>query len=336
MFVNGKFWTVDTIYWSIVNEDLVEPYYLYNYLKILNFDGAHSGSTLPSMTSSAYYDIPIELPDKQTQKQIANILSVIDKKIVLNNKINFEIETFARTLYDYWFVQFDFPDGKGRPYKSSGGKMVYNEVLKREIPEGWEVGTFKACIRHINTGLNPRDNFILDNGNIKYVTVKNITTDGRLDFSNCDLVDEKAQKIIHDRSDISKGDILFASISPLGRCYLIQETPKDWDINESVFSIRPNCGKISSEYLYMYLTSEEFVKKAQNSSTGSIFTGIRIQTLENMKLIVPPAKIMKVFTESVSNVFKCKYMQCQMNSKLAEIRDLLLPILMNGQVLIKN
>ena len=139
MFVDEPFWTVDTMYWSEVKEDIVEPYYLYNYLKVLKFDGIRTGSTLPSMTSSAYYDIPINLPDYNKQKRVSNILKLLDKKIALNNKINQELEQMAKTLYDYWFVQFDFPDEKGRPYKSANGKMVYHEVLKREIPVGWEV-----------------------------------------------------------------------------------------------------------------------------------------------------------------------------------------------------
>ena len=114
-----------------------------------------------------------------------------------------------KTLYDFWFLQFEFPNEEGKPYKSSGGKMVWNEELKREIPEGWEVDTVKKCICHINTGLNPRDNFKLGNGHIKYITVKNLTINGTIDFSGCDQIDEDARKIVHKRSDVSKGDILF-------------------------------------------------------------------------------------------------------------------------------
>ena len=87
-----------------------------------------------------------------SQTSIASVLKVLDNKIILNNKINNELEQMAKTLYDYWFVQFDFPDEKGRPYKSANGKMVYNEVLKREIPEGWEVGTFASYIKQDKGG----------------------------------------------------------------------------------------------------------------------------------------------------------------------------------------
>ena len=85
----------------------------------------------------------------------------------------------AKLLYDYWFVQFDFPDENGKPYKSSGGKMVWNEELKREIPAGWDVSSFEDCVSSVNTGLNPRDNFKLNiGGKIRYLTVKNLTKEG--------------------------------------------------------------------------------------------------------------------------------------------------------------
>ncbi len=314
----------------IPNKDIVNPRYFYYVIKNRKFKS--SGSGQPQITIPQIVDCKVDIIDEiKIQNKIADILTKIDTKISLNNKICNEIDKLAKALYDYWFVQFDFPDENARPYKSSNGKMIYNEKLKRNIPYNWAVDSVKSCITHINTGLNPRDNFILNNGNIKYITVKNLTTRGSIDFSNCDTIDEVAQKIVHKRSDISKGDILFASIAPLGRCYLIQEEPKTWDINESVFSIRPQ-STIPSEYLYMFLMSETFVKKAENSSTGSVFAGIRIKTLEDMPLVIPDNNILQLFKEKMSKIFQQKYiMECE-NQKLIEIRDFLLPMLMNGQV----
>ena len=299
-----------------------------------NMAGA-KGSKMPRGDKN--HILNFELPDIKLleQEKISNLLLKIDAKIKLNKKVNLELESFAKTLYDYWFVQFNFPDEFGRPYKSSGREMVYNEKLKRDIPCNWSVDNFKSCITHINTGLNPRDNFVLNNGNIKYITVKNLTTQGSIDFSNCDTIDEIAQKIVHKRSEIGKDDILFASIAPLGRCYLIQEEPQTWDINESVFSIRPK-NTIPSEYLYMFLMSETFVKKAENSSTGSIFAGIRIKTLEDMILVIPNNYILQQFKEKVSKILLQKYIKECENQKLTSIRDFLLPMLMNGQVTIKD
>lgn len=274
----------------------------------------------------------INLPSLPTQQKIAAILSSLDDKIALNKKINAKLEAMAKRLYDYWFVQFDFPNEEGKPYKTSGGKMVWNEVLKRKIPEWWEVVEMSSVIKQINTGLNPRDNFILGNGIIKYVTVKNLTEEGHIDFSNCDLVNSEAQKIIHERSQIQKGDILFASICPLGRCYLIQDSPEDWDINESVFSIRPNIDKITSEFLYTLLREAYYVKKMTQKATGSIFKGIRINDIEKIEIVLPPKEVINAFSKKTLSIFNYQLTIQKEIQKLTELRDRLLPLLMNGQV----
>lgn len=278
----------------------------------------------------------INLPSLPTQQKIAAILSSLDDKIALNKKINAKLEAMAKRLYDYWFVQFDFPNEEGKPYKSSGGKMEYNATLKRDIPEGWEVVEMSSVIKQINTGLNPRDNFILGNGKIKYVTVKNLTEEGHIDFSNCDLVNSEAQKIIHERSQIQKGDILFASICPLGRCYLIQDSPEDWDINESVFSIRPNIDKITSEFLYTLLREAYYVKKMTQKATGSIFKGIRINDIEKIEIVLPPKEVINAFSKKVLSIFNYQLTIQKEIQKLTDLRDRLLPLLMNGQVEVEN
>ena len=99
------------------------------------------GTKMPRGDKTQILDFPIPFFEKNEQKKIARFFSLLDKKMALNNKINTDLEAMAKLIYDYWFVQFDFPDANGNPYKSSGGKMVYNEALKREIPEGWGVGT---------------------------------------------------------------------------------------------------------------------------------------------------------------------------------------------------
>ena len=148
--------------------------------------------------------------------------------------------------------------------------------------------------------MNPRDNFKLGTGDIKYITVKNLTPNGTLDFTGCDTIDESARTIVHNRSDIQIGDILFASIAPLGRCYLIQSEPTDWDINESVFSIRANTDIITPAFLYLYFMSDAFIKHATSSSTGSIFKGIRINTLLETELCVPPLSVILKFKERLA------------------------------------
>ena len=296
-----------------------------------NASGSGQRYTLSNDTVNS---IPILLPTIKEQEKIGNLFSFIDRKIALNKKMNQKLEAMAKRLYDYWFVQYDFPDKNGHPYKTTGGPMTYNPTLKREIPVGWEVKTLKECIKHINTGLNPRDNFVLGNGDIKYVTVKNLTTEGNIDFSGCDLIDEDALKKVHKRSDIAKGDVLYASICPLGRSYLINKDPIGWDINESVFSIRPNLDVISSEFLSMFLKDSAVVEKASKMATGSIFKGIRIKELENMIFAVPAKNVMESFSKQIKNLIELEHKNIEETTRLTALRDKLLPLLMNGQVVV--
>ena len=292
-------------------------------------------TTIKHLPGDSLKDVEIDLPDIKTQEGIGNVLSTIDDLARHNQATILVLENMAKTLYDYWFTQFDFPNAEGKPYRASGGEMVWNDQLKREIPKGWSVGPLSDVISSINTGLNPRDNFKLGNGDIQYITVKNLTTSGTLDFSGCDTVDEEARAIIHNRSDISVGDILFASIAPLGRCYLIQSEPDNWDINESVFSIRPDYERTSSEYLYMFFMSDVFIKGATSSSTGSIFKGIRINTLLDMLAIVPPKEVADAFSDAVKPFLKMKEQIINENTELTHLRDWLLPMLMNGQATVE-
>lgn len=296
----------------------------------------NKGSTVPLITLTELKDAPISYPeDVSVQRRVVEKIESISCKIDINRNICSELETMAKTLYDYWFTQFDFPNEEGKPYRSSGGVMEWNEQLKREIPKGWKVDSLSHAISSINTGLNPRDNFVLGDGDIQYLTVKNLTTSGTIDFGGCDTVDEQARKIIHKRSDISVGDVLFASIAPLGRCYLIQSTPEKWDINESVFSIRPNTTNVTSEFLYMFFMSDAFIKGATSSSTGSIFKGIRINTLLNIVAVIPPKDVIDAFTAEIKTMLELKEQTNNESGELVKLRDWLLPMLMNGQATVE-
>lgn len=305
-------------------------HYIFTYIR-QSIQNSVSGSIQDNINIEYLKSLDFKIPEKSYQDKIVSILSGLDEKIELNLKICSELEAMAKTIYDYWFMQFDFPDENGKPYRTSGGEMVWNEQLKREIPKGWSVKSLSHGIKSINTGLNPRNNFSLGKGNIQYITVKNLTTSGTIDFSGCDTLDEKAREMVHARSDIKVGDILFASIAPLGRCYLIQSKPEKWDINESVFSIRTNLETLSSEFLYMYLMGDIFIKGATSSSTGSIFKGIRINTLMDMIAVFPPKSVVDKFSVEIKKMLELKEQNDEEIRELTKLRDWLLPMLMNGQ-----
>jgi len=319
-------------------EGIAYPKYMAFYFRSALFRKAVTNNAFMTLRASFNEDIftflDVYLPDYDEQVRIGDMLYNIECKIQKNKEINDYLEEMAKTIYDYWFVQFDFPNENGKPYKSSGGKMVNSNG--HIIPEGWTFCKVQDIISNICTGLNPRDNFKLGTGDIKYITVKNLTPNGTLDFTGCDTIDESARTIVHNRSDIQIGDILFASIAPLGRCYLIQSEPTDWDINESVFSIRANTDIITPAFLYLYFMSDAFIKHATSSSTGSIFKGIRINTLLETELCVPPLSVILKFEERLASIFPLKSKNYEEIQRLSNLRDWLLPMLMNGQATIED
>jgi type I restriction enzyme S subunit len=283
--------------------------------------------TMPILTGIYLRDL-----DFDEQSSISGVLNVIDAKIDCNNRINAELEAMAKMLYDYWFVQFDFPDANGKPYKSSGGKMVYNVALKREIPEGWETLELSDVISRSGTGLNPRENFQLGHGKNYYVTIKNVTN-GKITLDDkCDRVDDEALKIIDRRSQLQVGDVLFTSIEPVGVTYLIQKKPENWNINESVFTIRPDYKKTTSEHLFCLLSSSEMKVFTKNSATGSIHKGIRHGVLKKFPLAYSNKALIDGFSLAVRPMLKQMDVLENQNQQLAQLRDWLLPLLMNGQV----
>jgi type I restriction enzyme S subunit len=290
------------------------------------------GSTRGNINAQTFGDCPISVPERKQQDLLVSSLSLIIDKIELNNRINAELESMAKTLYDYWFVQFDFPDKNGNPYKTSGGKMVWNDELKREIPEGFLDSKLGDVLASTGTGLNPRDNFVLGEGKNFYVTIKNIEQ-GRVILDNrCDRISDDSLEIINKRSDLKIGDILFTSIEPVGITYLILEKPKNWNINESVFTIRPNYEKVTSEFLYMFLSGDYIKSYTKNVSAGSIHKGVRHGVLKDCKFMLPKRNTVDAFTKKIQPMLMKLDLIQKENQKLTELRDWLLPMLMNGQV----
>ncbi|TKK14349.1 restriction endonuclease subunit S [Pantoea agglomerans] len=288
-----------------------------------------------SLNEAIFSYLHLLLPAYSEQKKAGDLLYFLNQKIALNNRINAELEAMAKMLYEYWFVQFDFPDANGKPYKTSGGKMQYNATLKREIPAEWTDSQLGNIIERSGTGLNPRDNFILGNGDNYYVTIKNVNNGKIILDEKCDKIDDVALEVINRRSQLQAGDILFTSIEPVGVTYFIHERPTNWNINESVFTLRPNIEKVTSEYLYLLLSSDEMKIFTKNSSSGSIHKGIRHGVLKHYTLAYSGKKIIDEFSNKIKPILKRIYFLEQESQSLTKLRDRLLPLLMNGQVTVK-
>ena len=327
MFVDGKFWTVDTMYWATVNTKLVNAYYLYNLLKILDFAGVRSGSTLPSMTSSAYYNIPVTLPDVKVQDSIANILKGINSKIELNDKINTELETIAKDLYNYWFVQFDFPDKDKRPYKSSGGKMVYNDVLKREIPEGWTVENIadNKLSKILKPGIKQFD------GQKIYLPTAAVENDRIIDKSNLITYDNREGRANMEPVDNS---VWFAKMKNTKKVLYFGDYSSQ-RISQTILStgmLGLKCVENALEYIWNFVNDDFFEAVKNKLSHGATQEGVNNDDLLYFPMLIPSIETLRDYSVLVKDLYKQKYFNEIENECLAELRDFLLPMLMNGQV----
>jgi type I restriction enzyme S subunit len=298
-------------------------HYIFTYIRA-GIQSRIQGSIQDNINIEYLTNLKFKIPVKEERKQIENLLFSLDAKIEINNKINQELEAMAKTLYDYWFVQFDFPDKNGKPYKSSGGNMVFNEELKREIPEGWEVKELENIESNIVTGKTPstkNKNFY--NGSIPFITIGDIRGNMHVTETQQTLSKLGANQNIN--KFLPKGSICVTCIASPG---LVGFVTKDSQTNQQINSIICENEEITF-FLYFYL--KDYFKFAKASS-GSTFSNMNKGEFSSIKTIKPPKKVLVSFSnKSGASINKILKNQIE-NQKLSELRDWLLPMLMNGQV----
>ena len=288
--------------------------------------GLSSGSARDNLSQAELKKLKLIMPPtKDEQNKLVSILALIDRKIELNRAINQNLEAMAKQLYDYWFVQFDFPNEEGKPYKSSGGAMVWNEKLKREIPISFDVKSLSEIIE-VKDGTHdspkPQDNgyFLL--------TSKHLTERG-LDYASAYKISKEDYESINKRSKVDTNDILFSMIGTIGNSYFVEETNINFAIkNMALF--KTSAKQWFSEYLYLYLSSCDYKHYEGNSLSGSIQKFVSLRTLRDMPILYHE-DIIKVFAKEVRNIITMMVNLRKENIELTKQRDELLPLLMNGQ-----
>lgn len=288
-----------------------------------------SATTFDSVNKDIINDFELIIPESETERdKIASVLSTLDAKIELNNKINTELEAMAKTLYDYWFVQFDFPNENGKPYKSSGGEMVWSEELKREVPKGWEVEMINKKVK-IGSGFPFDSDDYCDNGEYKIITIKNVQ-DGSLDTSTIDKIDFIPEKI-NDFCILKVGDVLMSLTGNVGRmCFVDQEN----------LLLNQRVGKLIGEkdfviYTYLFFQRPENQARLDKIAGGSSQSNLSPIDAVKDFFAIPPKNILDNFSKVITPIFDQMVKNKQENQKLAELRDFLLPMLMNGQVVVE-
>ena len=327
-YVDGKYWPHNTALYVTTFKGN-DPKYIYYLLTCLGRIRTSDKSAVPGVNRNELHEMAIPVvTDKNQQQKIAAVLSALDAKIDCNNRINAELEAMAKTLYDYWFVQFDFPDANGKPYKYSGGKMVYNTMLKREIPAGWDNGTLENLVRIVGgstpTTENP-DNFTL-NGT-PWITPYDLSGNQGNKFITRGVQDVSAKGI--KSASLKKhpaGTVLLSSRAPIGYMAIARN---ELTTNQGFKSFVPTSGYSTA---FIYYTVKSSLKTITRYASGSTFKEISGAVLKTVKVCLPKSGVVEHFTNAVEPILKRQDLLEQENQQLAQLRDWLLPLLMNGQV----
>ena len=305
----------------------INPLYVYYRLKqyklILN--NLAGNTVLKILPKGIFEEIEIDIPDINKQNKIANLLSNIDELIYNNNNINYELEAMAKTIYDYWFFFFFFPNDVGKPYKSSSGKMIYNEEMKKEIPEEWKCKKISEIEDNIVTGKTPstkdENNF---GGDIPFITIDDIRQGLYISKTIRTLSEKGANSQI--KKFIPEDSICVTCIATVG---LVGITTQKSQTNQQINSIV--CENKNNLY-YLVNAIKDYFKYSTGAKTGNVFDNMNKDDFSSIKILYPTENILNKFNEKVKPLYEKIKNNIIENIELIRLRDELLPLLMNNQV----
>lgn len=302
--------------------------YIANLLSMMNLGQYQGQSAQPGLSVNTLSNIELKLPDKETQDSIFSLLSALDKKIALNKQINARLEEMAKTLYDYWFVQFDFPDANGKPYKSSGGEMVFDETLKREIPKGWEVKSLGEVISLERGVTYSKDSICNDENGTGVLRATNISG------NNIDLND-----LIYISGEIDTQQ----KLKPFDILIVMSSGSKEHIGKNGVYYFEQDnafgafCSKITPqkvffEFVSIFLQSNNFRNYVKNQCLGTNINNLNNSHILHCPIVRPNDEYIEAFHRQTKLIYEKISCNVKQNYHLTQLRDFLLPMLMNGQV----
>lgn len=310
-----------------INTSLADPFFLWYQMRssswwhFISCNKAKSAQSGANATTLAQF--VIKLPPMAEQKKISAILSFLDEKIEINSRINAELEVMAKTLYDYWFVQFDFPDKNGKFYKASGGKVVFNLNLKREIPSGWNVRKIGDALEVVLGGTPSTSNAdYWENG------VFNWLSSGEM---NAFPIIQAGCKITKEALNNSATKLMPSGSIAISITRYIRPTILAIDscANQSVVGVYES-STFKKSYLYPFFVNE--VSRYMKIRTGAMQPHINKETIKETLIIEPPSQILSKYYEIANPIYQMIINNAKENLALVQLRDWLLPLLMNGQI----
>jgi type I restriction enzyme, S subunit len=321
-YLDQPFWSVDTMFYSKINKDLVLPKYLFYTLKTFDLASLNVGSAVPSLTTEVLNEVLVSIPDLPTQTAIAEILSSLDDKIELNNKINQELENLAQTLFKQWFIDFEFPNENGEPYKSSGGEMVDSEL--GEIPKGWEVSNLNQIARLVKKNIKP-----FENPDTLYFHYSLPEFDSGKNPS-IDL----GSTILSSKYEVSEHSILVSKLNPrIPRIWTIIN-PESNSICSTEFQVLKPTKVVFFPFVNYLCKSEIYLSSLQSKVTGTSSSHQRVNPLDiiNYEVVLPQIELIDKFFHSTYDFIQKIEKNIQENIQLANLRDTLLPKLISGEL----
>ena len=317
----------------IINSDLVDSNYLYYLMCSKEYRNeilsSATGTTVKHTAPERIVKFEFKLPPLEEQEKIANILSSLDDKIELNNEMNKTLEEMAQGIFKRWFVDFEFPNDDGESYKSSGGDMVESELGM--IPKGWEVKTIADIGDVISGGTPSTKNEEYYGGNISWITPKDLSGYDRKFISRGErsITELGLQK--SSAKLLPKGTVLFSSRAPIG---YVAISNQEVCTNQGFKSIVCNTEIINNNYVYYFLKLNK--ENIENISSGSTFKEISGTYMKNFKIIVPKKDILDKFNKLIVSYDELLSKNYDEIDNLTEIRDILLPKLMSGKIILNN
>lgn len=300
-------------------------YYYYFQLKSIQeyFYNVATGSTIKNLSLKSLKDFEVPFFEKEKSKNISKVLSDLDAKIEVNNQINKELEAMAKLVYDYWFVQFDFPDSNGKPYKSSGGKMLYNEVLKREIPDGWNLDLLgNELVTSLGGTPSTKRKDFWNNGEYHWLNSGEIANFPVID-SELKITKEAIQQSATDL--LPKGSIVMSITRHIRPSILGIEACA----NQSVIGILEN-DIYKSSFIFPFIKNE--VPRFMALRTGAQQPHINKGIVDSTQFLKPNPAVLANYYKITDSFYDKIVVNAKENQELAALRDWLLPMLMNGQV----
>ena len=325
IFYSDKpFFCIDTAFY-IEPDNQYDLKYLFYKLVSMNLKNNKTGTAVPGLIRNDVYKLAISIPPIDEQKRIASILSSLDDKIELNNKTNRILEELAQTIFEEWFINFNFPNEDGKPYKKSGGEMIGSKLGK--IPKGWKVGTIGDYAK-LKSGFAFKNSWWQNDG-IPVIKIQNISS-GNLNLEQCSFVSEDKYNIA-ENFRVNGGDLLISLTGSLGKFAIVPKLDKDALVNQRVGKFF--LGKEPVKKLpFLYGILNELKDLIVSLANGSVQQNISPTDIENVKIIFPSDKMLNKYNNLMQDVFYKIIFNQRENEKLSGIRDSLLPKLMDGEI----